>query len=182
MINSLDFSPNDRLLVSASGDQTVRIWNIRDGATIKILTKVHSIYLGGYNSAVFSPDGRYVAASHPDGMVAICGVRTGQLMRNVRVDEIDVSDVVIILDGRSFVSGNEELKYWDISSLYTNNRDSQTEAEGEVQLVREFLGHEVRCFNSPFFDFASSCVHSAGSCLLPFRLPRWQMACFWIER
>src|SRR5260221_14499534 len=84
-ITTLDFSPNGRLLVSASGGNTVRLWNMHDGAT-KFLTDENATILDDYYySAVFSPNGRYVAASHSDGMVRIWDVYTGQLTRRMNV-------------------------------------------------------------------------------------------------
>src|SRR5258708_39743523 len=86
-ITAIDFSPNGRLLVSASADNTVRLWNMHDGAT-KFLSDESTTFLdgpfSGYHSAVFSPNGRYVAASHTDKMVRIWDVYTGQLTRGMK--------------------------------------------------------------------------------------------------
>jgi WD40 repeat protein len=55
-VYSLDFSPNGRLLVSASDDNTVRLWNIRDGAT-KLLNEENPTFLDdpGYRFRCFQP-------------------------------------------------------------------------------------------------------------------------------
>ena len=82
-IHSLDFSPNGRLLVAAY-DNFIRLWNIRDGAG-KFLTEDNPTFLNDpcYSSTVFNPDGRYIAASHRDGIVRVWDARTGRLMRRV---------------------------------------------------------------------------------------------------
>src|SRR5258708_34110919 len=84
-ICSLDFSQNGRLLVSASYDNTVRLWNVRYG-TWKVLTDENHSFLNYdyYKSAKFNPDGKYVAASHSDGAVRIWDSRLGQLVGRVR--------------------------------------------------------------------------------------------------
>ena len=84
-VMSLDFSPGDHRLVSASDDNTVRLWNIRYGA-VAFLTEDNPTYLDYrcYSSALFSLDGNYVVAPNHDGMVRAWAVRTGLLMRRVQ--------------------------------------------------------------------------------------------------
>jgi WD40 repeat protein len=130
-VYNLDFSPNDRLLVSTSDDRTIRVWNMHDGA-VRLLIEDSLSY-----RCVFSPDGRSVVASHEDGMVRIWDVRTGQLIRRVQAHEDQMYDVAFMPDGKGFVSASEDttMKYWDITSLDTDEF-----------LEREFLGHKVRRF------------------------------------
>jgi glucose repression regulatory protein TUP1 len=133
-IYSLNFSPNGRLLVSASDDNTVRLWNIRDGAT-KLLNEENPTILDdpGYRSAVFSPDGRYVAASHRDGMVRIWDVCTGQLMRRMKAHLDWANCVAFMPDGKGLVSGGSDhtLRYWDFRSLDSTRmtKDSHRETQ-----------------------------------------------------
>ena len=153
-IFSLNFSLNGRLLVSTSDDNTVRLWNMHDGAT-KLLTYENPIFLDDscYPSAVFSPDGRYVAASHSDGMVRIWDVYTCQLMRRMKVHADWVSCVAFMPDGKGLVCGgfDQKLKYWDVSSLDstrfgTRSQTTRISSGMEEQTwmpEREFVGHEV---------------------------------------
>ena len=104
-----------------------------------------------YRSAVFSPDGRYVAASHRDGIVRIWDVCTGQLMRRLKAHTEWVNDVAFMPDGKGLLAGSNDstLKYWDISTLYTPRLEarSQTRDNSHVEAseqTREFLGHQVR--------------------------------------
>ena len=59
-----------------------------------------------YCSAVFSPDGRYIAACHYDGMVRVWGMRTGQLSRRVPARGHWVTDVAFMPDGKGLISGS----------------------------------------------------------------------------
>jgi len=157
-INSFCFSPNSRLLVSASHDSTVRVWNLRDGATNLLIedrpTFTDSPY---YSSAVFSPDGKCVAASHCDGVVRIWDVGTGRLMRRTKADMGCVEDVAFMPDGSGLLSGGDTLKYWDVCNLEAT-RFSQTTndfLEGVEEWrrpEREFFGHQV-CW---FYLFAAT--------------------------
>jgi len=106
-----------------------------------------------YSSAVFSPDGKYIAASHYHGFVRIWDVRTGQLLRNMK-SSVMVYDIAFTPDGKGLLRGGENgaLKYWDLSSLPTRFSRSQMKddflghvpaAEEQSQPEREFSGHTV---------------------------------------
>jgi hypothetical protein len=104
-----------------------------------------------YLSAVFSPNGRYVGASHRDGIIRIWDVRTGQLIRRFKADIHAVYGIAFMPDGKGLVSGGAEgiLRYWDISSLYTTRasqmaNDLHGHVPVEDQPHREGLGHTVR--------------------------------------
>ena len=159
-IYTLDFSPNGRLLVSASNDNTVRLWNMHDGAT-KLLTEENPTFLDDpcYPSAVFSPNGRYVAASHRDGMVRIWNIYTGQLTRRMKVQSDWAGDVAFMPNGKGLVSGvwgrDYKLRYWDVGFLdstrfgarpqtsITSHKSAPGIEEQTWRPEREFEGHEV---------------------------------------
>ena len=111
-----------------------------------------------YCSAVFSPDGRYIAACHYDGMVRVWNVRTGQVSRRVTARARWATDVAFMPDGKGLISGSFDWtpRYWDISSLDPPGfrarsqiiNDSNREGSEEAQPKRVFSGHEV-C--SPFY-------------------------------
>lgn len=127
---------------------------MRDGAG-KFLTEDNPTFLDDpcYSSTVFSPDGRYVAASHRDGVVRVWDARTSRLTRKVKAHMCRAYDVVFMPDRKGLVSGGKDmtLKYWDISSLYptpsrgtsqtTNYLDSHLDEQTPPE--REFSGHKV---------------------------------------
>jgi WD40 repeat protein len=61
VVNSVAFSPDGTLLVTASLDHDARIWNVASGKTIRILEG----HAGSVSSAAFSPDGRWVVTAGP---------------------------------------------------------------------------------------------------------------------
>jgi WD40 repeat protein len=58
------FSPNGKLLVSASNDHTVRVWNVAKKTCIAVLTGPDD----DVNDVEFSPDGRFIAAAADDSV------------------------------------------------------------------------------------------------------------------
>jgi WD40 repeat protein len=126
---------------------------------MKILTDNDQSFLNYdyYKSAKFSPDGRYVAASHYDGAVRIWHVRLGRLVRRVRAHVDLVNDIAFMPDGKGLISGGRDmtLRYWDVGFLKARF-DARSDVEEQIRVERQFSGHEVRrdllafFYSSPF--------------------------------
>lgn len=120
-------------------------------------------------SAIFRPDGRYIASSYGNGMVRIWGVSTGTLFRRVKAHTDWVCAIAFMPDGKGLLSGSSDttLRYWDLSSFSTTGkfcarpRYSHTGVEEQTQPEREFSGHTVLvpfpsfCFASNFYTLHS---------------------------
>ena len=70
----LDFSPDGKRLVTASGDHTAKVWDAETGQDLLTLAG-HS---DAVNHAVFSPDGRRIATASDDGTAKVGDAETGQ--------------------------------------------------------------------------------------------------------
>jgi WD40 repeat protein/transcriptional regulator with XRE-family HTH domain len=72
------FSPDDRLLATAYGDGTVRLWNPATeqavGAPIRVATGTTT----GVNAVAFSPNGKLLATADTDGTVQLWNTATEQ--------------------------------------------------------------------------------------------------------
>lgn len=136
-IHSVDFSPNDRLVVSGCCDSTVRIWNMRDGSA-----KVFSDNAQEFLSVRFSPNGQYVAAGNYDGILRIWDVRTGCLVKRWTGHAGCICSVAFTLDGSGLLSGSlrGSVNYWDVSSLGM----VQSSAEQVATEILKYNGHTVR--------------------------------------
>jgi WD40 repeat protein len=64
---SATFSPDGKMIVTASGDNTARIWDATTGKELKKL-EGHTSWI---NSAVFSPDGKTVVTASNDDTARI---------------------------------------------------------------------------------------------------------------
>ena len=70
---SVAFSPDERLIVSGSEDQTVRVWNIESR---KEMRRFH--HEGWVNSVAFSPDGTHLVSGSDDKSLRLWNIQTNR--------------------------------------------------------------------------------------------------------
>ena len=77
--NAVAFSPNGRLLASASDDHTVKVWRVADGALLRTLTG----FFGSVTSVAFSHNGQMLAAGSIDRNIKVWNVADWSLVHTV---------------------------------------------------------------------------------------------------
>ena len=140
VIEGIAFSPNGRSLVSQSNDQSVRIWNLRDGSSkVLPLTGGSSLFI----SVAFSPDGRYIAGGNFDRLLWTWESRSYTLVAKWLGHTDCVRHIEFSPDGKLLMSGSDDgaVKCWDVTSLGTGS-EPQNFAD-----IRAFSGRKV-----PFFS------------------------------
>ena len=162
-VSSVAFSPDGTQLVSASWDETVRLWDVVTGSEVRRFTG----HTDRVNSVVFSPDGTHLVSGSYDGTVRVWDVATGDEIDRLN-HESQVNSVAVSSNGRFVASaGVTALRLWEVAATgvqttpagtvipmtfvhYPNPAGAAATVEysllkvGQVQLsVHDLLGREV---------------------------------------
>lgn len=107
-ITSLHFNRSGNRLITTSGDNTSMVWDVATGNNILTL-RGHS-----FNSAVFSPEDKYILSGNEAGKVILWNASDGQEVNTFNHAGSDVYSVAFSVDGKHFASGGENTvaKIW----------------------------------------------------------------------
>ncbi len=126
-VNTVDFSPDGKTLVSQSGDgewifpAITKLWDVNTGELKATLTE----HEGAVNSIVFSPDGETLAIAYNDNTIRFWDGVTGEPKSTLTGHRCKI--IAFSPDGSRLVGGSvEEIHFWDV-------------ATGELQLT--FAAH-----------------------------------------
>src|SRR5262249_13965445 len=141
-VTSVAYSPGGDRLISGSLDTTARLWDARDGRLLHTLSmqapgtpssghgQLLSVWeidgkgvelqlrTAGVESAVFSPDGRTVAAADGMGLVRIWEAGNGQELHTLRSGQGFVANLAFSPNGRRLASagGDRTVKVWNVQT------------------------------------------------------------------
>ncbi len=113
-VYNVAFSPDGQTALSASGDNTLILWDVNTGEIILIFT--------GHTEEVinvaFSPDGQTALSSASDNTLILWDVNTGQMIRTFIGHQDPVTGMVLSPNGQQVLSSSftGEMFLWDVSS------------------------------------------------------------------
>ncbi|MGI8586403.1 MAG: eIF2A-related protein [Chloroflexia bacterium] len=113
-VNSAEYSPDGRFIVTGQGGGAARIWDAGTGQLVRALignsTRI--------TDAVWSHDGRFIATSATDGTATLWDVSSGQVLHSLAVGANFVNGVAYSPDGRFIATAESDgtAEMWDTAS------------------------------------------------------------------
>ncbi len=113
-VRSASFSFDGSRLVTASRDNTARVWDTSNGAQLLDLTG----HQGPVNSAVFSPDGTQVLTASQDSTARLWDAETGHLIDILRGHTGEVWTAFYNSAGTQIVTAGSDktIRIWDVAT------------------------------------------------------------------
>lgn len=119
-IFTVQFSPDGKSVVSASKDNTVKIWDVNTGRCRLTITGKSDFH----TSASYSPDGKYLALASRDNFIHIVDSLTGNEVKLLDGQSFIVESIVFSPNGQRLasISRDDILQVWDVEkgkSIFT---------------------------------------------------------------
>ncbi len=113
-VNYIVVSPDGKILVSASADKKIKIWDFATGREIRTLLE-NSIHI---NYFAISSDWQAIATGGSDHTIKIWDLSTGKELRTLKGHSSYVNYVTISPDGKNLASASADntIKIWDLST------------------------------------------------------------------
>ena len=109
-VNSIDFSPDGRYVVSGSTDTTLKLWDAKKGTLLMTLVG-HTMRI---NKVAFSSDGKYIVSGSDDHTVKVWNSKTGKVLWDINESKSPINDVSFSSNGKYILVLNEHnIKVWD---------------------------------------------------------------------
>jgi WD40 repeat protein len=109
-VTSVAFRPDNKMLASASGDKTIRLWDPTTGQCLQTL-EGHNTWV---HSVVFRPDNKILASASRDMTIRLWDSTTGYCLQILKGHNESVESVAFRPDGKilASASGDKTIRLW----------------------------------------------------------------------
>jgi dipeptidyl aminopeptidase/acylaminoacyl peptidase len=113
-VNSAAFSPDGARVVTASDDNTARLWDGKSGAALAALAGHQS----GVNSGAFSPDGTQIVTASDDNTARLWDGKSGAALATLAGHRDKVNSATFSPDGARVVTASNDhiARLWDVKT------------------------------------------------------------------
>jgi WD40 repeat protein len=127
--SAVAITPDGRFVVSASGDKTLKVWDLNSGTELRTL----SGHTDGVNAVAITPDGKLAVSASNDDTLKVWDIDSGTELNTLIGHDYWVRTVAISPNGRFVVSGSwdQNLKVWDLDcgeEIMTFNSEGELNA------------------------------------------------------
>lgn len=124
LISSISFSPNNKQIVTASYDGTIKVWETQTGKEISTSSKV----CASLTKALFSIDGKNVISSAFDGIIYTWDAQSGEEIQDFAAHCSVVNSLAFSSDGNMFITSSDDntIRLWNWEQSHSSTIVEQT--------------------------------------------------------